>query len=270
MMGSTFIAYTLENVTAQPAWTMPPYEQMVCSCAGGTRSIAVGKMTRCDHIPSSNFIIQRGPVGTLIIVDSGADICSYLLRVGECGAEYHAAPLSFLPESLCVIPFATCTVTGPDAYLYSSSGGILTVMWMGTSLYITITIYGKPGSLTQTANAMRVGHESSARLYCQAIADPNKDAHRQSCDPIRSLPENAPEISKCIEAHEIGAVHGYGPSKVDAFSTGYEEDLLTEAIREADIQIDQSCMPEDRSSPLACCVADAVDVLESARTLPIL
>ncbi|AAG45741.1 UL4 nuclear protein [Meleagrid alphaherpesvirus 1] len=239
-MASTFIAYTLENARMSPICNTPPYEQIICSCETGTRSIAVGRMTRCDHIPPSNFIIQRGPVGTLIVVDSGSIIYSYLLRVEEYTAEHHSASLSSLPEALCVIPFATCTVMGTDAYVYNNSGGILTILGMGNSIYVTITIYGQSGILAKPCDNFQMSQQMGPRRTDDEIVQKNDGS--QNMDDVETITLE-PEYPGCRTTFTIAGHTNNIPGTAEVSDA--REDLLAEAIREARLYIsDPSCISD--------------------------
>ncbi|SCL76969.1 nuclear protein UL4 [Spheniscid alphaherpesvirus 1] len=136
---ATFITYTLRGVRSSQPWAVPDYEQIVCSCDGGTRSVTVGSLSRCDILPPGNFILQKGPAGTLLVLDCEPEFCSYLLR--DCGVHY--GQLSSIPWSLGVFPFSSCTVVGRDRCVDSSNAcGVLTVTWLRESVYVTLTVYG--------------------------------------------------------------------------------------------------------------------------------
>lgn len=268
-MGSTFIAYTLENIKASPAWTMPPYGQIICSCEAGTRSIAVGKLSRCDHIPSSSFIIQRGPVGTLIVVDSGTDICSYLLRADESGSEYHTTSLSSLPESLCVIPFTTCTVMGTDAYVYNNSGGVLTIMWMGSSIYMTITIYGRHDTFAKTVDNLHLVQNCSRQFYPTVVAEPRKDDPQQNSEAAQVLSKSVPGFIEYVGANPTDTLHEHTPPILDKFPHISGEDILIEALREADLRMEDSqCSPVNYPSPMPYGFTEDSCLLESVKIYP--
>ncbi|AFC61879.1 UL4 [anatid alphaherpesvirus 1] len=186
---ATFITYTLGGTGASHTWTVPEYEQVICSCDGGSRSVLVGNKTRCDKLPPCNVIIQRGPLGTLFVVDIGYAIYSYMLR---CDLKQQVGTLSASPGSLYVVPFTSCTVVGVDSYIRSDSSGVLTIAWSHNTVHITITVYG-------------LSEESQRMASVSAISTVGQDY------------ENLQDIANQEQS---------------------EEDLLSAAIKEANIGVD--------------------------------
>uniref|UniRef100_A0AAU0K746 UL4 family protein n=1 Tax=Anatid alphaherpesvirus 2 TaxID=3080522 RepID=A0AAU0K746_9ALPH len=243
---ATFITYTLIGAKASPTWAVPNYEQIICSCDGGTRSVAVGGMSRCDYLPATNMILQRGPAGTLLILDGGVEFCSYLLRSDDSPTARTCSSLSSTPGSLCVVPFSSCTVIGLDTYACNHSSGVLTVTWLRQAAYITLTVYGRasrandtePGALCTLEGRTRPGDPASGG----SPRSGNCDESAVGGDAGVTL---AATCEEGVAAEEMSSGADNGDAVVARSAAVHQNlegetdgDLLTEALREAHLGVD--------------------------------
>ncbi|AID52704.1 nuclear protein UL4 [Falconid herpesvirus 1] len=255
---ATFITYTFVGAKTSPTWTVPNYEQIICSCDGGTRSVAVGGMSRCDYLPATNVILQRGPAGTLLILDGGVEFCSYLLRSEDATSARSSGYLSSAPGSICVVPFSSCTVIGLDTYVCNNSSGVLTVTWLRQAAYITLTVYGsgheyrisEPGSVSQSSCSSVASQKDSAAESCEGRAVPTPenrvpdDAVAEARDGASAPREPDDVLDEIIQWN----VHGPGAGLAGALSPGSTPtqtkngegggDLLAAAMRESHLGVE--------------------------------
>lgn len=148
---ATLITYSLIGVKPSPVWILPSYEQVLCSCEGGTRSIAVGSSSRYDHLQPGNMVIQHGPSVTIILVDCGSEFCAYsFTRLGAV-----RAPLTTSAGSVFMMPFIGWSGVGMDRCIQSNSGGVVIITWgLNNTVHISITIYRLDSPTTPTSLAV--------------------------------------------------------------------------------------------------------------------
>ncbi|AVT50776.1 nuclear protein UL4 [Cervid alphaherpesvirus 2] len=138
--GTTLIAYSLYEIKMAPPWAVPHCEQLVCECAAGDRSVAVGGGLACDALPAGALVVQHGPVATLVAVDCGPEYCSYAFT-HTGGAR---SPLSLREGSVFVVPFDGWEAADRARRLRSRARGLLAV-YLGArrDIHVTITVYGQ-------------------------------------------------------------------------------------------------------------------------------
>ncbi|WAO25997.1 ORF58 [Equid alphaherpesvirus 1] len=137
----TFITYALYGIKTSPAWTLPNFEQVICSCDWGYRLIAVGAESKCDVTPQGSFVIQHGASITALVLDCGVEFCSYAFT----HAENTRVPLTTEDGSVLVVPFCGWVCAGRDRCLRSMSGGVLTISWdTSQTAYISVAVYRPP------------------------------------------------------------------------------------------------------------------------------
>ncbi|AUS94711.1 nuclear protein UL4 [Equid alphaherpesvirus 8] len=177
----TFITYALYGIKTSPAWTLPNFEQVICSCDWGYRLIAVGAESKCDAMSQGSFVIQHGTSITALVLDCGVEFCSYAFT----HAESTRVPLTTEDGSVLVVPFCGWVCVGRDRCLRSLSGGVLTISWdTSQTAYISVAVYRPPtlqchaldrARVETTACSTAAINNVSEALYADCEGDQTQD-----------------------------------------------------------------------------------------------